>query len=99
MLLWSDGVTETDWYPSCLQISFKNTYQLTEVIHSEALTRTTAPVTLRYIDTDTHNTTETVVPTQHSSAGPRRGAAGADGACTGKGEATGPAPGVHPAGC
>lgn len=88
--------SDTQW--DLPQISCKNIHFASKARHPEALGLTGAPNSP--IRPQKHP--EPTI-TQSSSpwrlCGARRGASGADGACTGEGEAAGPTNGVHPAGC
>lgn len=82
---------------TCPKISFKNIQLASKPRHPEAPALTGAP------NSPVHpqkypEPLRTRSPSPSQLRGARRGAAGADGACTGEGEAAGPATGVHPAG-
>lgn len=88
--------SDTQW--DLPQISSKNIQFASKARHPKALGLTGAPNSLIRPQKHPEPTiTQSSSPSQLRGA--RRGASGADGACTGEGEAAGPTSGVHPAGC
>lgn len=88
--------SDTQW--DLPQISYKNIQFASKARHPEALGLTGAPNSpIRPQKHPEPTTTQSSSPSHLRGA--RRGASGADGACTGEGEAAGPTSGVYPAGC